>query len=596
MALPEYQRTILRQVQEADMSSANVWKTLANTLDNYSSQLTGVANTQMSNFKSNQAASKASAKAAATQERLANERATAVFVNSKESDVMTSLSNLSVDFNDNYAGYIEAANKLAENWSKDNTLDSIAGMRVAFETMVSNKIQQYGEAPYKNFANKQKKTAKIAAEKNVNNFVDDAIHSVSQFINNVNDGTITPLDDVKGELYAEQTNLVEGKYLTLQAKIDELIINNNYSAADAIKIEQAAQLNFYSGVIKSQIDYEMKVGNGWRSIDSFRENPNKFIKSREHLSALFPESAKMNNAMASTIYEDMLKHYKETLTQKDYAEKKAEEETLQMQSDNFSQMLYDLVDSEIQVDDYTVKQMLKDGDINNDHHDFLIKAIGQDTYVKDDPLKVFDLNKQIIDTQSSYQDKEQAITDAVLDGDIGVTTALAMLTKASTSSEVTNKKYFQIGWNAIESALVADLNKRTKNEGDVTNAAQEEYYNRVQGYTDDDGKYFPPEDGMSIYQEIVDKYRPLLSKTKNEVEVQPYYDIDTKVGASFAEMEFDKTTGWNTFFVGTPDKVQAFATKVKVGELVSLGLIPEFAAAKILKQLKDYVVSQSEED
>ena len=596
MALPEYQRTILRQVQEADMSSANVWKTLANTLDNYSSQLTGVANTQMSNFKSNQAASKASAKAAATQERLANERATAVFVNSKESDVMTSLSNLSVDFNDNYAGYIEAANKLAENWSKDNTLDSIAGMRVAFETMVSNKIQQYGEAPYKNFANKQKKTAKIAAEKNVNNFVDDAIHSVSQFINNVNDGTITPLDDVKGELYAEQTNLVEGKYLTLQAKIDELIINNNYSAADAIKIEQAAQLNFYSGVIKSQIDYEMKVGNGWRSIDSFRENPNKFIKSREHLSALFPESAKMNNAMASTIYEDMLKHYKETLTQKDYAEKKAEEETLQMQSDNFSQMLYDLVDSEIQVDDYTVKQMLKDGDINNDHHDFLIKAIGQDTYVKDDPLKVFDLNKQIIDTQSSYQDKEQAITDAVLDGDIGVTTALAMLTKASTSSEVTNKKYFQIGWNAIESALVADLNKRTKNEGDVTNAAQEEYYNRVQGYTDDDGKYFPPEDGMSIYQEIVDKYRPLLSKTKNEVEIQPYYDIDTKVGASFTEMEFDKTTGWNTFFVGTPEKVQAFATKVKVGELLALELISEKAATKILKQLRDYVVSQSKED
>ena len=101
---------------------------------------------------------------------------------------------------------------------------------------------------------------------------------------------------------------------------------------------------------------------------------------------------------------------------------------------------------------------------------------------------------------------------------------------------------------------------------------------------------------MSIYQEIVEKYRPLLSKTKNEVEIQPYYDIDTKIGASFTDMEFDKTTGWNTFFVGTPEKVQAFATKVKVGELVSLGLISEKAAGDILKQLKDYVVSQSEED
>lgn len=592
MALPTYERTILRQVQDADMSEANVWKTLAVTMDNFSSQIGTFTSNQIANEKSKTAA----AKAAANQQRIIDERATSVYVNSKESAVMTGLSQLSVDYANDYDGYIKAANKLQDVWLSDDTLDGTAGMRIAFQTMVSNKVQQYGETPYKNFANQQKKTAKITAEKNVNVFVDDAIHQVSQFINTVNDGSIVPLDDLDGDNYEKQIDLVQGKYLTLQAKIEELVVNNDYSAEDAIKLEQEAQLNFFSGVIKSQIDYEMTVGNGWRSIDSFIQDPNKYIRSKAHLSALFPESVKMNNAMASTIYEDMLKHYKETLTQKDYAEKKAEEETLQMQSDNFSQMLYDVVDPEIQVDDFSVAQMLKDGLLTNEGHDALIKAIGQETYVKDDPLVVFDLNRQIIDPQASYQEKEQAITDAFLEGDIGVTTATGMLTKSASSSEVTNKKYFQRGWNAIESALVADLNKRTKNEGDVTNAAQEEYYNRVQGYTDDDGKYFPPEDGMSIYQEIVDKYRPLLSKTKLTVEPQEYYDIDTKIGASFTEMEFDKTTGWNTFFVGTPDKVQAFATKVKVGELVALELIPEFAAAKILKQLKDYIVSQSEED
>jgi len=592
MALPTYERTILRQVQEADMSEANVWKALAVTMDNFSSQIGSFTSNQIANEKSKAAA----AKAAANQQRLADERATSVYVNSKESAVMTGLSQLSVDFANDYDGYINAANKLQDVWLSDETLDGTAGMRIAFQTMVSNKIQQYGETPYKNFATQQKKTAKITAEKIVNVFVDDAIHQVSQFIDSVNDGTIAPLDDLDGENYEKQQDLVQGKYLTLQAKIEELVVNNDYSAEDAIKLEQDAQLNFFSGVIKSQIDYEMTVGNGWRSIDSFIENPNKFIRSRGHLSALFPEGIKINNAMASTIYEDMLKHYKETLNQKDYAETKAEEETLQMQSNNFSQMLYDIVDPEIQVDDFTVAQMLKDGLLTNEGHDALIKAIGQDTYVKDNPLVVFDLNRQIIDTQASYYDKEEAITDAFLEGDIGLTTATGLLTKASTSSEVTNKKYFQRGWNAIESALVQDLNKRTKNEGDVTNAAQEEYYNRVQGYTDDDGKYHPPEDGMSIYQEIVDKYRPLLNKRSAEVEVQPYYDIDTKIGASYADMEFDKATGWNTFFVGTPEKVQAFATKIKVGELVSLGLISESAAAKILKQLKDYVVNQSEED
>jgi len=585
MPLPTYERTVLRQVQRADMSEANAWSALAQTMDNFSAQIGSVARTYS-----------AKQKADATQARLAAERATSVYVNSKESDVMTSLSQLSIDFKDDYAGYIEAANKLSEGWLKDDTLDGTAGMRVAFETMVSNKIQQYGVEPYKNFNAKQKIKAKITAETNIGDFVNDALHQTTQFIDSVMDGSIETVDNFGPEVYQEQVDLVSGKYQTLQDKINELILNNDYSAEDAIKFEENRHLDFFSGVIKAQINNEMKNNNGWRAISEFNENPNKFIRSREHLSALFPENIKISEAMASTIYEDLLKYHKETQIQNDYIEDKKEEEELKRHSDNFSQMLYDVIDPEVQVDDYTVQQMLKDGDINNDQHDILIKAIGQDTYVKDNPQKLFDLNRQIIDPQASYYDKEQAITDAFLDGDISVTTATSLLTKASTSSEVTNKKYFQRGWNAIESALVADLNKRTKNEGDVTNAAQEEYYNRVQGYKDDDGKYHPPEDGMSIYQEIVDKYRPLLSKTKNEVEVQPYYDIDTKVGASFAEMEFDKTTGWNTFFVGTPDKVQAFATKVKVGELVSLGLIPEFAAAKILKQLKDYVVSQSEED
>ena len=585
MPLPTYERTVLRQVQRADMSEANAWSALAQTMDNFSAQIGSVARTYS-----------AKQKADATQARLAAERATSVYVNSKESDVMTSLSQLSIDFKDDYAGYIEAANKLSEGWLKDDTLDGTAGMRVAFETMVSNKIQQYGVEPYKNFNAKQKIKAKITAETNIGDFVNDALHQTTQFIDSVMDGSIETVDNFGPEVYQEQVDLVSGKYQTLQDKINELILNNDYSAEDAIKFEENRHLDFFSGVIKAQINNEMKNNNGWRAISEFNENPNKFIRSREHLSALFPENIKISEAMASTIYEDLLKYHKETQIQNDYIEDKKEEEELKRHSDNFSQMLYDVIDLEVQVDDYTVQQMLKDGDINNDQHDILIKAIGQDTYVKDNPQKLFDLNRQIIDPKASYYDKEQAITDAFLDGDISVTTATSLLTKASTSSEVTNKKYFQKGWNAIESALVADLNKRTKNEGDVTNAAQEEYYNRVQGYKDDDGKYHPPEDGMSIYQEIVDKYRPLLSKTKNEVEVQPYYDIDTKVGASFAEMEFDKTTGWNTFFVGTPDKVQAFATKVKVGELVSLGLIPEFAAAKILKQLKDYVVSQSEED
>ncbi len=38
MALPEYQRTVMRQVQQADTASAQVWETLANQLDSFGQQ------------------------------------------------------------------------------------------------------------------------------------------------------------------------------------------------------------------------------------------------------------------------------------------------------------------------------------------------------------------------------------------------------------------------------------------------------------------------------------------------------------------------------------------------------------------------------
>ena len=287
MALPEYQRTILRQVQDADMSSANVWKTLANTLDNYSSQLTGVANTQMSNFKSNQASSKAAAKSAQNDLRLSNARATKVYVDGKESDVMTSLSQLSIDFNNDYEGYIQAANNLEKTWLENKELDAVGGMREAFTTMVKNKKQQYGVDPYKNYAAKEKEEGKRVGITNIKDFVTDANHQVSQFIDSVSDGSIETLDDPDN--YARQVDMVAGKYMTLQAKIDDLVKINDFTADEAMALESEMELKFFSGVIKAQISNEMKNDRGWTAIDEFEDNPATFISSRKHLQALIPK-------------------------------------------------------------------------------------------------------------------------------------------------------------------------------------------------------------------------------------------------------------------------------------------------------------------
>ena len=593
MALPEYQRTILRQVQDADMSSANVWKTLANTLDNYSSQLTGVANTQMSNFKSNQASSRAAAKSAENSLRLSNERATKVYVDGKESDVLTSLSQLSIDFANDYTGYIKAANNLQKTWLESPELDGVDGMRDAFTTMVTNKIQQYGVEPYKNYALKEKENGKRVGTQNLDDFVVDANFQISQFIDSVNDGSIEQLDNLDN--YQQQTDIVEGKYLTLTAKIDDLVRINNFSADEAIALEDKMTLQFFSGIIKSQLDGEMKNNNGWNAIEEFHDSPNKFIRKRAHLNALLPKGIKINDEMAASIYSDLLSYYKESNTQRDYLQTKVEEEDTKRHSDNFSGILQGFVEGSTSYTKEFLMDMLKSNDLSNDGHDTLLKAIFNETYVKDDAMVVWGLNKLLVNPESNFQEREASITEALIDGDISVPTASAMLTKIVDSDKVTEKPYFSIGWRAIENGLVDDVTKLTDNEGDVLNFAQQEYYNRVQGYTDGKGEYHAPENAQDIYQEIVEKYRAVL-KTKYDddspTEVLDYgKTIDITIGADLAAMSYDKTTGWNTFFIGTPAKPESVQTKIKIGTMLEADEISEKDAEILLKQLKGFMTT-----
>ena len=583
--LPQYQRTILRQTQETDMSEANVWKTLAAQMDNFSSQAGAFSRNMINSEKS-----KASAiKSANNDLRLSNERATKVYVDSKESDVLTSLSQLSIDFANDYDGYIKAANNLQKTWLENPELDGVGGMRDAFTTMVTNKIQQYGVEPYKNYALKEKENGKRVGTQNLDDFVVDANFQISQFIDSVNDGSIEQLDNLDN--YDQQTDLVKGKYMTLTAKIDDLVRINNFSADEAIALEEKMTLQFFSGIIKSQLDGEMKNNNGWNAIEEFHDSPNKFIRKRAHLNALLPKGIKINDEMAASIYSDLLGYYKESNSQRDYLQTKVELEDTKRQSDNFSGILQGYIEGSTSYTKEFLMDMLKANDLSNTGHDTLLKALFNDTYVKDDNMVVWGLNKLLVNPESNFQEREASITEALMDGDISVATASAMLTKIVDSDKVTEKPYFSIGWRAIENGLVDDVTKLTDNEGDVLNFAQQEYYNRVQGYTDASGKYHEPENGQDIYQEMVEKYRAVL-KTKYDEESPTEvldYGTDITIGADLANMSYDKTTGWNTFFIGTPTAPASVQTKIKVANLIIDKTITREQAAIVLSQLDAFM-------
>jgi len=693
MALPEYNRTILRQVQETDMSEANVWAALAQTMDNFSAQMGSVARTAQAK-KAQQAAtakadyrwqlgqdqaqaardlaaekyaksqtdaatsrkltaekyekSQADAKAArdlaaekykksqsdsdkakllaaekylksqqdaaaareltadkyaatlarqkesdeiaaATRARQEAERATADFVNAKESDVMTTLSQLSIDHANDYDGYIAAANELKKTWLDNDELDNTVGMRLAFETLIDNKIQQYGAAPYEAVAADNIEKSRAIAEQNIDDFVTDAVHEMSQFIDDVSSGKLVELSELD-DFYYQQLDKVAGKYLTLEAKLAELIKNNNYSAEEVIELQDAMELNFFSGVITSQINNEMKNDNGWNAIDEFEEDPAKFISSRPHLQALIPKGVKISDEMATIIYEDIFKHYKDTIQQEDYLQTQVEAEDAKRHSTNLSETLLALAQGDVMVTKDFVADLRRQNDISPEGHDTLIYAITSDKYAQDNALVVWNLNKEIVDPKSNFAAREKAITEALRDGDIGVNTAVAFLTKIVEADKVTNKPYFQIGWDAIEKGLLKNPDDWSDANGQVLNFAQQEYYNRVQGYTDDNNVYHEPENGQDIYNEIIEKYKPMMAGELEVTEVLDYpSNIDTTIGASFATMEFNKSTGWNTFFIGTPDAPMAVETQIKIAELVFDKKITDADADVLLLQLEKYM-------
>jgi hypothetical protein len=644
--LPSYQRTILRQVQETDMSEANVWATLAQTMDNFSSQIGSFTSNQINQKNQRESAARAAkdkqtaldltaskyeksqldAKTArdlaaekyeksqsdaenarilaaeryaksqeekkASKAEAARKLAVQTFVNAKESDVITTLSQLSIDYANDYEGYLAAANELQKAWLENDDLDNTVGMRIAFETLITNKIAQYGEAPYQNVANAAIQQAKVIAEDNVETFVTDAVHEMTQFI----DGVMTEEFLIESELddmYVQQLSKVAGKYMVLEQKLTELITNNNYTADEVIAIQDEMELNFFSGVIKAQINNEMKNNNGWNAIDEFEESPTDFIKNRPHLQALIPEGVVIDDDMADVIYDEIFKHYKDTNDSIDYLEAQVDAEDAIRHSANYSSIFQMIVAGDRTVTaDYLAKQ-LEDNQLSTTGHDAALKAITLDTYVVEDDNVIWSLNKQIVDKVSNYQDREDAISEAFMDGDISIETASAMLAKIVTADDIRQVPFFDNGYKAIERGLVGNPEMMDAGSGQVLNFALQEYYNRVEGYTDTKGVYHAPEDPQDIYNEIIEKYKPMMVDSADDsevIEVLPYpTNIDTKIGASYQTMEFNSSTGWNTFFIGTPDAPAAVQTQIKVAQLIIDKVISEDEGAILLKQLDDYM-------
>ena len=563
MAIPKYQRTVVRQVLATDMSEANVWKTLAAQMDNFSSQIGGFTRNQIANDK---------AKAAAQQR--ADDLTKKNYLDSMESSIIEAAHQASVNNANDYEGYITEFDTKAKVWLESEGLDGMSGARELLTTMIGNKRQQYGQKPYE-ATQLQIKTDGIAqAENNLTTDVDDYIHQAGVSLDLTNNPTIDM--DVEGLI---NTNAGEtlNQWNKMTAKINDLVTLNGHEGEAAIAFEEKMQSKYISGVIGKQIAIDINNGNGVAAMSEFYTNPNKFIRIRKDLSAFFPEGVKVSEELKLTIYEELNKYLTDFNQAEAKFEKEADDDLTAEQFDNYIAYKSGLqTGSDLNKEDLRIAH--KNEVIDGAQYTELLEDLATGKYEEEDETVKWQLQQDMINPSLSVEDKVAAISQALADKTINGTSAGTYLTKATSSSKVTSQEGYSLANGAIGRAFgIADdggwidLSNGTNAVINLTNMryAQEELYRRV-----DEG-----EQALDIYNEIIEKY------TDNDAgEKLP---LGTIGNHTFAD-SYTMKSGFNTYFVGTPEMTDGGATTLKIGKDLAEKLITEEEATKLSKSLKAY--------
>jgi len=566
MAIPEYQRTIVRQVQQADTASAQVWETLANTLDNFGQQAGALSRNMIANDR-----------AAAKQQKAANDLARKNYLDSMEADIIEAAHQAQINNPDDYQAYVTEFDKKAEVWLNSEGLDSMSGARQLLQTMIGNKRTEYGKKPYEAEQVRIKTQAISDAEKNLDVDIKDFVHQAGEFLER---GMNPPLDEQMEVEISDMDFQVMRQYEKLEAKINDIVTLNGQSVDEAMAFEIEMQEQYISGVIGKQLTQEVNNNAGWDALQDFYTNPDKFIRNRAYLSALIPDGVKISDKLKDELYTEMNQYLADYNKELDAKEKKEDDDLVANQLDTFTLLKVGIQDGAV-VHKENLMQAYKAEDISGPQFEQLMEDIVSNKYVKDNEEVAWDLYQNMIDPSLTMPEKNRLIQDALDRDDITGNTAASYLDKALSASKVTTKPYFSQANSAIAKAFgvtEAGMNifgDSGLSEEDVANMryAQQELYERVQN----------GEKAIDIYNGIIERY----TSEDNSAKV----NRSATSNLSFQD-SYTMPNGFNTYFVGTPSKTQGGATTLKIGKDLDEGIITEEEAELLAKQLKDYVNAQ----
>ena len=568
MAIPEYQRTIVRQVQQADTASAQAWETLANTLDSFGQQAGALSRNIMANEK---------AKAAA--QKKADDLVRKNYLDSMEADIIEAAHQAAVNNPTDYEAYITEFDAKAEVWINSEELESMTGAKQLLQTMIENKRVEYGKKPYEATQLKIREDGIALAERNITADMDSAIHSTNDYIAQFSNITVDVETDPQALKQMEEVKQEAlNQYSKLQAKIDDYVTINGVEVDKALEFEKKMQDKYVTGVIKNQIADDISNDIGSETLQEFYENPTKFLRSRDYLSALVPEGIVISEELKEDIYEELNKYLGDVQRQTEKIEKQEEEDLKASQSESFA-----AYKSALQTGDTiepTELELAWQNDVIDDiQYNNLLDDIVNETYYDEDQGVLWSLHQEMISPSATLAQKTQSISEALTNNLIKGETAATLLGKANSSSKVTSSPYFSQANSNIAKAFglteSGDIFAEGITQNDLANMrfAQEELYRRVER----------GESAIEIQNEIIDKYLALDKAEKLPMGSIGNDDFDTA---------YTMDNGFYTYWIGTPTKVDQKATLEKIGRHIFEEVFSEEQANRLIYDLQVYVDRQ----
>jgi len=568
MAIPEYQRTIVRQVQQADTASAQVWETLANTLDNFGQQAGALSRNIMANEKAEAAAKKK-----------ADDLVKKNYLDSMEADIIEAAHQASVNHSNDYEAYITEFDAKAEVWLNAEELESMTGAKQLLNTMIENKRVEYGKKPYEATQLKIKEDGIALAEKNIKTDMDSAIHATNDYIGQFSNITVDVESDPEAFKQMEEVKQEAlNQYSKLAAKIEDYVVINGVEVDKALEFEKNMQDKYVTGVIKNQIADDIANDKGSETLQEFYENPTKFLRSRDYLSALVPEGIVISEELAEDIYEELNKYLGDVQKQTEKKEKQEEEALKADQSQNFAAYKAGIqTGSDISLSE--LEDAWQNGVVDDTQYNNLVEDIVNETYYDEDQGVLWNLHQEMISPSTSLAQKTQSISEALTENLIKGETAATLLGKANSSSKVTSSPYFSQANSNIAKAFglseSGDIFSDGITQEDLANMrfAQEELYRRVER----------GESAIEIQNEIIDKYLDLDKAEKLPLGSIGNDDFDTA---------YTMDNGFYTYWIGTPSKVDQKATLEKIGRHIFEEVFSDEQANRLIYDLQVYVDRQ----